>query len=85
MEETKAPSSLSTNLISISGLTFRMVPQGSKIQSIISEAGLQVIRNLSERSEFTMMHLDIYVDYLRQAEPRTVSMAVRAILMTGGP
>ena len=26
----------------------------------------QVIRNLSEPSEFTLMHLDTYADYLRQ-------------------
>ena len=53
-----------------------MVPQGSKIQSIISVAGHQVIRNLSEPSEFTLMHLDTYADYLRQVEPRTESRAV---------
>ena len=62
-----------------------MVPQGSRIQSIISVAGHQVIRNLSEPSEFTMMYLDTYVDYLRQVEPRTESRAVRALLTTGDP
>ena len=62
-----------------------MVPQGSKIQSIISVAGHQVIRNLSEPSEFSLMHLDTYADYLRQMEPRTESRAVRALLTTGGP
>ena len=62
-----------------------MVPQGRRIQSIISVAGHQVIRNLSEPSEFTMMHLDTYADYLRQAEPHTESRAVRALLTTGGP
>ena len=40
------------------------MPQGSKIQSIISVAGHQVIRNLSEPSEFTLMRLDTYADYL---------------------
>ena len=62
-----------------------MVPQGSKIQSIISVAGHQVIRNLSEPLEFTLMHFDTYADYLRQVEPRTESRAVRALLSTGGP
>ena len=62
-----------------------MVPRGSKIQSIISVAEPQVIRNLSEPSEFTLMHLDTYADYLRQVEPRTESRAVRALLTTGGP
>ena len=85
VEETNAPSSLSTKLNVISGQTFGMVPQGSRIQSIISVAGYQVIRNLSEPSEFTLMHLDLYADYLRQVEPRTESSAVQALLTTGGP
>ena len=85
VEKTKTPSSLSLKLNVISGQTFGMVPQGSRIQSIISVAGHQVIRNLSETSEFTMMDLDTYVDYLRQVEPRTESRAVRALLTTGGP
>ena len=68
----------------ISGQTFDMVPQGSKIQSIISVAGHQVIRNLSEHSEFTMVHLDTYADDMRQVEPRTESRAVRALLTTSG-
>ena len=69
------------NVISVH--TFGMVPKGSKMQSIILVAGLQVIRNLSEPSEFTLMHLDTYTDYLRQVEPRTESRAVRALLTTG--
>ena len=85
VEETKAPSSLSKKLNVISGQRFGMVPQGSKIQSIISVAGHQVIRKLSEPSDFTLMHLDTYADYLRQVEPRTESRAVRALLTTGGP
>ena len=85
VEETKAPSSLSVKLNVISGQTFCMVPQGSRIQSIISIAGHQVIRNLSEPSEFTMMLLDTYADYVRQVEPRTESRAVRTLLTTGGP
>ena len=85
VEETKAPSSLSMKLNVISGQKFGMVPQGSRIQSIISVAGHQVIRNLSEPSEFTMMHLDTSADYLRQVEPRTELRAVRALLTTGGP
>ena len=64
--------------------TFGMVLQGSKIQSIISMDDHQVIRNLSEPSEFTMMHLDNNADYLRQAEPRTESRALRVLLTSGG-
>ena len=85
VEETKTPSSLRIKINVISGHTFGMVPQGSRIQSIISVAAEhQVIRNLSEPSEFTMMHLDTFADYLRQVEPRTESRAVRALLKTGG-
>ena len=85
VEETKVPSSLSMKLNVISGQRFGMVPQGSKIQSIISVVGHQVIRKLSEPSEFTLMHLDTYADYLSQVEPHTESRAVRALLTTGGP
>ena len=44
VEETKAPSRLSMKLDVISGQTFDMVPQGSRIQSIISVAEHRVIR-----------------------------------------
>ena len=47
VKETKIPSSLSLKFNVISGQTVGMVPQGSRIQSIISFAGHQVIRNLS--------------------------------------
>ena len=84
VEETNAPSKLSMKLNVISGQTIGKVSQGSKIESIISLAGHQVIRNLSEPSEFPLMHLEIYADYLRQAEPRTESRAVHALLTMGG-
>ena len=71
VQETTAPSSSSMKLNVICGQTFGLVSQGSKIQSINSLAGHQVIRNLSETSEFTMIQLDNYTGYLRQAEPRT--------------
>ena len=64
--------------------TFGVVPQGSNIQSIMSVTGHQVIRNLGEPSEFTLMLLDTYADYMRQAEPRAESRAVRALLAMGG-
>ena len=85
VEVTKAPSSLNMKLNVISGQTFGMVPQASRIQSLISVAGHQVIRNLSEPSDFTMMPLDTYADYPRQIEPRTESRAQRRLLTTGGP
>ena len=84
-EETKAPSSLSMKLNVISVLTFGRVQQGSRIKSIISVAGHQMIRGLNEPSEFTMINLDAFADYLRHVEPRTESRTVRALLTTGGP
>ena len=84
MEESNAPSSLSMKLSVISGQTLGMVPQRSKIQSKISVVGHQVVRNLSEPSEIILMHLDIYADYLRQAEPPTESRAVGDLLTTSG-
>ena len=58
-----------------------MKKEGTKIMSIISVAGHQVVKNLSEPSEITLVQLDIYADYLRQKDPR----ALRALLTTGGP
>ena len=58
-----------------------MVPQGSKIQSIFSVAGHQVIRSFSEPLEINMMHMDTHAEYMRQAESRTESRAVRALLV----
>ena len=55
------------------------------MQNTVSVAGHQVTSNLSEPSEFTLMHLDTYADYLRQVKPRTESSAVQAFITTGGP
>ena len=60
VEDTKALSSLSMKLNVIFGQTFGMVPQGSRIPSLISVAGNQVIRNQREPSEFTMIHSDTF-------------------------
>ena len=62
-----------------------MTKEGTKILSIISVAGHQVVKNLSEPSEITLVHLEIYADYLREKDPKLDSRAVRALLMTGGP
>ena len=69
----------------ISGRTFGMTKQGTKIMSIISVAGHQMVKNLSEPSEITLVHLDIYADYLKEKDPKLDSRAVRALLTTGGP
>ena len=62
-----------------------MTKEGTKIVSIISVAGHQVVKNLSEPSEITLVQLDIYADYLREKDPKLDSKAVRALLTTGGP
>ena len=45
MEETNAPKNLNMKLNVITGQTFDTVSQGSKIQTIISVAGNQLVRN----------------------------------------
>ena len=44
-----------------------------------------MIKNLSEPFEITLVHLDIYADYLSEKDPKLDSRAVRAVLTTGGP
>ena len=69
----------------ISGRTFGMTKEGTKIMFIISVAGHQVVKNLSEPSEITLVQLDIYADYLKEKDPKLDSRAVRALLTTGSP
>ena len=84
-EDTQEPRKQELKLNVISGKTFGMTKEGTKIMSIISVAGHQVVKNLSEPSEITLVHLDIYADYLREKDPKLDSRAVRALLTTGGP
>ena len=69
----------------ISGKTFGMTKEGTKIMSIISVAGHQVVKNLIEPSEITLVHLEICADYLREKDPKFDSRVLRALLTTGGP
>ena len=62
-----------------------MTKEGTKIMSIFSVVGHQVVKNLSEPSEITLAHLDIYADYLREKDLKLDSRAVRALLTTGSP
>ena len=84
IEDKEEPRKQGLKLNVISGRTFGMTKEGTKIMSIISVAGHQVVKNLSEPSEITLVHLDIY-DYLREKDPKLDSRAVRALLTTGGP
>ena len=84
-EDTQEPRKQGLKLNVISGRTFGMTKEGTKIMSIISIAGHQVVKNLSEPSEITLVHLDIYADYLREKDPMLDPRTVRALLTTGGP
>ena len=84
-ENTQEPRKQGLNLNVISGRTFGMTKKGTNIMSIISVAGHQVVKNLGEPSENTLVYLDIYADYLREKDPKLDSRAVRALLPTGGP
>ena len=69
-EDKQEPRKQGLKLNVISGRTFGMTKEGTKIMSIISVAGHQVVKNLSEPSEITLVHLDIYADYLREKDPK---------------
>ena len=85
VEDKEEPRKQGLKLNVMSGRTFGMTKEGTKIMSVISVAGHQVVKNLSEPSEITLVHLDIYADYLKEKDPKLDSRAVRALLTTGGP
>ena len=68
--------------------TVKMVtgkPYGiTKIGARITVGGHEVTRNLSEPSDQTIMHIDVYADYLSCISPQTTSRALRAPLTRGG-
>ena len=52
--------------------------------SIITVGAHEVTRNLSEPSDQTIMHIDVYADYSSAISPQTTSRALRALLTRGG-
>ena len=66
------------------GKPFGITKIGARIMSIITEGGHEVTRNLSEPSDQTVMHIDVYADYLSAISPQTPSIALRALLTRGG-
>ena len=58
-EDKQEPKKRGLKLNLISGKTFGMTREESNIMSIISVAGHQVVKNLSEPSEITLVHMDI--------------------------
>ena len=83
-EDKQEPRKHGLKLNVISGKTSGMTKEGTKIMSTSSVAGHQMVNNLSEPSEITLVHLNIYADYLWEKDPKLDSRAVRALLKTGG-
>ena len=63
----------------VTGKPFGITKIGAMIISIITVGGHEVTRNLSEHSDQTLMHIDVYADYLS-----ATSRALRALLTRGG-
>ena len=68
----------------VTGKPFGITKIGARIMSITTVGGHKVTRNLSEPSDQTIMHIDVYVDYLSAISPQTTSRALRALLTRGG-
>ena len=67
----------------VTGKPFGITKIGARIMSIITVGGHELTRNLSEPSDQTIMHIDVYADYLRGISPQTTSRAHRALLTRG--
>ena len=68
----------------VTGKPFGITKIGARIMSIITVGGHEVTRNLSEPSDQTIMHIDVYADYLSCISPQTTSRALRALLTREG-
>ena len=68
----------------VTGKPFGITKIGARIMSIITLGGHEVTRNLSEPSDQTKLHIDVYADYLSAISPQTTSRALRALLTRGG-
>ena len=68
----------------VTGKPFGITKIGTRIMSIITVGGHEVKRNLSDPSDQTIMHIDVYADYLSAIIPRTPSRALRALLTRSG-
>ena len=68
----------------VTGKPFGITKIGARIMSIITVGGHEVTRSLSEPSDQTIMHIDVYADYLSARSPQTTSRALKALLTRGG-
>ena len=60
----------------VTGKPFGITKIGARIMSIITVGSHEVTRNLSEPSDQTIMHIDVYADYLSAIKPQTTSRAL---------
>ena len=68
----------------VTGKPFGITKIRARIMSIITVGGHEVTRNLSEPSDQTIMHIDVYADIMSAISPQTTSRALRALLTRGG-
>ena len=68
----------------VTGKLFGITKIGARIRSIITVGGHEVTRKLSEPSDQTIMHIDVYANFLSGISPQTTSRALRALLTRGG-
>ena len=66
------------NLKMVTGKPFGITKIGARIMSIITVGGHEVTRNPSETSDQTIMHIDVYADYVSTISPKTISRALGA-------
>ena len=72
------------NLKLVTGKPFVITKIGATIMSIITVGGHEVTKNLRKPSDQTIMHIDVYADYLSTINLQTTSRALRALLTRGG-
>ena len=69
------------NMKMVTDKPFGITKIGTRIMSIITVGGHEVTRNVSEPSDQTIMHIDVYLSAI---SPQTTSKPLRAILTRGG-
>ena len=68
----------------VTGKSFGITKAEARLMSIITVGGHEITRNLSEPSDQTLMHIDVYADDLTTITPQTASRALRTLLTRGG-
>ena len=63
----------------VTGKPFGITKIGARIMSIITVGGHEVTRNLSEPSDQTKKHIDVYAGYLSAISPQTTSRASEVV------